>query len=695
MAKLIEVSDIRDLKELKTLVEHYNAIGDDNNSDIKKLFTLQRINYFIQKNLDNDAVVTWRNQLGESGLERHLQHYGIHRDSSQLLQSVEFANAVRHFTLNAPPLERTTQSSFYSAMKKRNDLFTQDPTPEALKNYVKYNTVITSHYEFNEGFQEKVQRHKHFLALSYAKIDAIQGVVKQNFDEYQTRVLGSSTGNNKNFIFNVDGETEKLVIRVEDRHDLGDELALQTESVSEYFSEDYATLMLPFSEEGEINYQPVVISEFAKKGDLRSYAESFSGQKPERIANEAEYIFGKLSDFSIKLMDSGHYHPDIKLTNFLTDGERVILSDRKTLTNIKNPRVTEISSSPMYGAPEYQQCVGNGTLNYKAFHTTLDMPSYMSYQVGMALKEFMFVSGVVPLSSTDEDETTQQFLDWNSITQNMKSPPNDVRNISVLIQELTRTKPTERLPLQHFQSLLTKISLPQEQFLDELNKRSPSEKLSNHQDIELIKEFLNADELTPELEKKLEALQDIDNTLQDPRLNLSALLQGKPLQRINQYIKEVNNAKIDELLLKKDLERAGWGSRFLHRLTGGRYSVPRAATLTDIKDDLPKMDNLTATCVDLYLEHGGVLSGMKPSQRNLLQQLSQLSSRDEPDMVADKDVAKYTENRTVFEKETVVPAQQISKKASPLSETNEYNTMVTHEEADTSTVVVKPILSAE
>ncbi|MCA0403560.1 MAG: serine/threonine-protein kinase [Proteobacteria bacterium] len=627
MQKLADAPKTKKLSRLSNLIEQYNAIADnDENGSIRKIFLLQKMNNFIQHNLDNNDVVAWRNKIGESGFESHLQHYGIHRDSSQLLQSVEFANAVRHFTPNTPPIKTTTNNSFYNSMQKRNDLLAKEPTPEILDNYIKESNVIVSYYASNDEFQEKMRRHADYLALSYAKVEAIQGLVNQNFNEYQTDILGHSTGNNKNFIFNIEGVDKNLVIRVEDRYDFGGEFELQTEPVSEYFSEDYVTLMMPFEEDGSINYQPVVISEFAEKGDLKSYAGKLKGKSAEQVVDKATFFFADLCDFSKKLMDSGHYHPDIKLSNFLTDGNRIILSDRKTLTSIRNPRVYEISSSPMYGAPEYQQCVGDGELNAKAYRTTLDMPSYMSYQIGMALKEFMSESGIIPIKK-DEEEAIDQYLEWNSITKDMKKAPNNVRNISILIQELTRFKPEERLTLEHFNYLLNKLDLPRKNFLQELNKLSPSKNLSSNENVKFMRQLLKADTLTTEIEEKLGKLtgQEIQNALNDPRLNLRALLKGKPEERINDYLDAVKSVT-DDLLLKRDLKSATSAQRFLHKLTNGRSRVPRVSTLEDIKDDLPKMDKLTSIYIDIYLEHRGALPKISNSDRNRLAKLSEFEA---------------------------------------------------------------------
>ena len=428
--------------KISALIERYNALIKSNqfsapdkieSRTLMKLFLLQKIDYLLQKENSNFELLTWQSQLGPSGIEAHLQKYGISRDASTFLKNIEFANAVKN--CNSKEKAPTSVEDFFTIIRQRDTLFDSEIGEDTLKTYFEYNQSIMTIYDKDKGMQDKVLKSKHFLSLCYAKMDSIKGFVKQKFADYETAVLGNLNGNNKNFTLTVDGEEEKLVIRVEDRKTLASEQILQAHSVSEYFSADYVTFMMPFEINGIEEYRPVVLSEFAKKGSLYDYAKSLTNEAPDEIGLQAVKFFTQLNDFCLKLIESGHYHPDIKLSNFLTDGERIIVSDRKTITDKKNPKVTEINSSPAYGAPEYKKCLlksGIGVSDIKGDQTTLDMPAYMSYQQGMALAEFFGLSGRIdPDSSSDR-----------------------IKNISVLTLELTRDEPSDRLSIANFQSLL-------------------------------------------------------------------------------------------------------------------------------------------------------------------------------------------------------------------------------------------------
>ena len=590
--------------KLSELIDNYNKLGDEQH--LEKLFYLQKINYFFQKTTTKPELIAWRNQLGEEGLEAHLQRAGIHRDGSQLLQSIEFAKAVQLYT---PKKIESSKRSLFEAMTARDALLNKEPSEETLAEYALLNQEIMLHYNSDKKLQDKIQRSLIFLGLTYAKIDAIKGSVIQYFDEYQTRTLGNPEGNNKNFILTI-GDDTKVVIRVEDRHNLSNEQVLQTQPVSEYFSEDYATIMVPFSVEGEVDYQPVVISELASQGDLLSYVKTLKGAEEDKVVNEAQYFFIQLNDFCMKLMESGHYHPDIKLSNFLTDGDRVIISDRKTFTDKKTPKITEISSSPLFGAPEYTACLTDSAdkLKASAYRTTLDMPSYMAYQLGMALKQFLFTG----IERIDDD----QFSEWSAFTNNPDEPNNALKNMDALIQELTRDNPKDRLSIQNFQTLLKKAhKLSHAEFMMQLERLSPSEKLSTYPKIEQLKQVLNADRLTPELKKQLDELKSdpsLQKLCQDHRSNVTSLLAGNPLRHVNDYLKQVNTQ-----LLKMDYKKA---SAFEKLLSFVGINVPRRTTIKDLEEPLPRMNEMTQFCFSI----SDSIPNIPPTTRTQLSEIIQL-----------------------------------------------------------------------
>ena len=619
MPKLLLPTDEKLLK----LVKAYNVLDDkpaDMNTDIDRLFYLQKINYFIQGLPPNPQFISWRNQLGDSGLESNLQRYGIHRDSSPLLQSIEFANAVRHF----PTDVESSEQSLYKAMSERDKLFKDESTAEqARKSYVQMNRAIMKQYDNDPKLQEKIIRSKHFLGLSYAKVDAIQGLVQQDFNEYQTEVLGSSEGHNKNFTFNIDGETNQVVIRVEDRNTLGREQVLQSHEVSHYFSEDYATIMVPFKEGATTAYKPVVVSEFAKEGDLLGHATILSSKNPIEKIEKVQHFFGKLNDFCLKLMESGHYHPDIKLSNFLTDGDRIFLSDRKTITNNIKPKVNDILSSPLYGAPEFRKCLNRDEegevigYNVEARRTSLDMPSYMSFQMGMALKEFMLNSKAIPC---DEKELNKKLQAESPIIQGMSNPSNELKNISVLIQELTRPAPIDRLKIKDFQSLLSQIQLPPEQFMAELEKLSPKEQLTTNGALQKFTEALRAWNGTI-----LNTLE-IETMCQDPRIDISPLLNVQQLDIVKIYLPHWDTffLQLDDLLLVEDKKRASIGSLFIHYITGGYRRVPRVSSVSDLVDDIPKMDKQAQAYMRIIAAAGPEqFKEINAAQREIFQKYTQ------------------------------------------------------------------------
>jgi hypothetical protein len=600
-------------QRLADLVTTYNKLPDSEH--LKKLFILQNMCYVTYVERVSPALIAWQNQVGASGLESHLQRYGVHRDASQLLQSVEFANAVKQVGGST----KSSEQSLFAAMTTRDSLFAKPMSDEVLRDYAQSSMAIMAGFDADKGMQEKVARNQHFLALSYAKIDAIQGFIKeqQGFKEYKTDVLGNLKGNNKNFTLGIDGEDRKAVIRVEGWSKLDNDRVLQTHKVSNYFSEDYARLMVPIEIDGVHNHKAVVISEYANKGDLRSYAEGLVDQKPKVIRERLHHFFQQLNDFNIELMKSGHYHPDIKLSNFLTDGDRLIVSDRKTLTNDKTPRVSEINSSPFYGAPEYKQCVSENRLNFRASQVRLDMPSYMAYQTGMALKEFMIASQLVPKNMD------HSFEEWHLVTEGVKAPSDKVKNLAVLAQELTRPVAADRLSINHFQTLLSQVHLAPKQFMEWLSKLSPNSGLSTYNDTETIRAALQSRVLSPDLEKKIRSLENLESNCQDPRLNLPKLLKGKPLEQVSSYLEEVEKA-----LLKRDKINASNSSKWVHNLTGGLKSVARVSEPDDLGASLPKMNELTKFCIQVSMASGHQsFPGLGSKQQELLNKIVTLQQR--------------------------------------------------------------------
>lgn len=516
---------------------------------IQRVILLDKISTLLEKEPLSFELSAWQADDTVQGWERQLQKYGVHRDASPLLKTYEFSRAALALS-HRDPVETT--KSYADCMKARAGILSKDVhQQEVIEGYLNL-AGEQAHLYQQPAMADKIVKHKETLALSYAKIEAIRGLVSQTFDEYTTEKLGE--GNNQNFFLRVEGMDQPLVIRVEDRHDLGHEVALRQHDVSSYFSEDYATVMLPFKEEeGATHYKPVVISQFAKDADLSSYAKKLKGQPEDTILDSATKCFGQLGDFFTKLMDSGHFHPDIKLTNFLMDNGKVLLSDRKTITNKIVPLVCEIASSPLYGAPEYQECInGAGTgFTYKAQTMRLNMPQYMSYQTGMALKEFLLFSMADKVKKAfSQDDFYEYLLSWAPISSAFEAPSDKTLNLTTLIQELTRPDIGTRLSIEHFQKLLPQIAMSPANFLaevDKLSKPPSSVTLAKEEIQRLISSHFEPKVALVKLKKLRE---DID--LSDPRLQVvlqELISKSNVSERIKAYSASVESVLPSEIFM--------------------------------------------------------------------------------------------------------------------------------------------------
>ena len=559
MKNLIQLSSTTRHPVLAQLITAYNQLDADT-SRIEQIFLLQKINHYIETCVPDIELTEWRNSLGQQSFEAHLQRYGISRDGSTLVKNIQFAAAITQYAPSVP----SSDMDYFSALQARNALLvnaTDSQNEEETTKYIQYNKIIMHQFDNDLGLQDKYARSQYFLSLCYAKMEALRGAVDQEFETFQTNQLGERTGNNRNFTLNVEGEDKQLVLRVEDRNSLVNEQVLQTYPVSEYFSEEYYVMMLPFKEGYLETYRPVVLSEYVEKGSLDNYADSLLEFSPDDLRRETQNIFLQLSDFCIKLIESGHYHPDIKLSNFLTDGKTIKVSDRKTITNKKSPKGNEVSSTPTFSPPEYRVCFNKQMTAVnptKASRITLDMPSFMSYQMGMALKEFVMSSIHI------EGLTPEMFLEWVPITSILGEASRTQKNLFALIQELTRTVPQDRMSIVHFQYLLTKIHLPHSKFLAEIETLSPQENLSNAREVELMRQLIQApQQFTPKLRQQWSELKQKDVTTElysDPRVRFFE----HAAKEIKDYLQ-----KIDRIIATENRKKAGY-----MRLAGSFLGVP-------------------------------------------------------------------------------------------------------------------------
>lgn len=624
MQNLIEFPAESHHPELRDLVQSYNQLNPQEQG-LECVFLLQKINHYLETCHPDSSLQNWCMAVGVNSWEAHLQRYGISRDGSTLVKNIQFATAVRQHAPVAPP----THMDYFAALQERNALLSSTwsgITDDEMARYIQYNQIIINKYEQDPNLQDKFLRSRYFLSLCYAKMEAIKGVVDQGFEIFQTSPLGKQV-NNKNFTLEVEGEEKQLVLRVEDRDSLLNEQVLQTFPVSDYFSEEYYTIMLPFRTGYLTTYRPVVLSEFVEQGALDAYAVTLQPLSPIEVTLEVQRIFNLLSDFCLKLMASDHYHPDIKLSNFLTDGQTIKVSDRKNITSKINPNGTEITSTVAFAPPEFQACLNNlktAISPVKASKITMDMPKFMSYQMGMALKEFLLSTMIM------KEITMDIFMEWTHISNLSQGTTRSQNNLFVLVQELTRARPNDRLSIENFQNLLNKIHLPHHVFLEEVEKVSPRLALSNHQVLAVIEAVLNTSVLSPELEQQWNQIEennsDFLSLYADPRIRF--------FEKASQEIKEYLEA-IDRLIAKENRNRTG-SLRLIGNFMG--LTVPETMTLEELPE-IPEMSSkilhyfkIFAAIPTAFLEkeHMDKLKHIQMRQENLVHtsrsSLSEISS---------------------------------------------------------------------
>ena len=247
-------------------------------------------------------------------------------------------------------------------------------------------------------------------------------------------------------------------------------------------------------EPSKIECRPVVLSQFANQGSLTDVAKRLKNT-PALISLTCTHYFLQLSDFCTKLMEANTYHPDIKLSNFLVHNNLIRISDRKTLFTDANPKAIKLRSTPRYAPDELVKCFNakkDGYNNEVASNTTINMPQFMAYQLGMALKEFLILTQRDGLPN-DFRNPKRQAADY------FNSPSSAIINLSLLAQELTRSVASKRLSIKQFQDLLNFCNLPPKLFYKKVEEALPSATIGIQEDLTVINNLLqgnlNRDEL--------------------------------------------------------------------------------------------------------------------------------------------------------------------------------------------------------
>ncbi|PWY54950.1 hypothetical protein DGG96_14195 [Legionella qingyii] len=577
-------------RKLRKLIQEFNKIPAED--EVQRLFQLQKINYYINATPISEGEYKWLAAKDNESWQAHLEAHGINPDGSFLFKGFQFANAVaKHIA--KPELKIQEDEDIYQLMQKRDALLKSNAP---FDNHVKEQFLDTSYRlnllaERDAVLKANLDEHAQILHLAKEKISAIKGDSDLRSSEYMTEPLSKKQVNNFNYKFKMKRWEKYLVFRVEDRNDLSFEQDLHSFPVAKYFVNDAALFMMQFKTEDhqEIEYKPVVISQFAEQGSLIHVAKKLNGASQQTIAATAKYYFNQINDFCLKLKEAGAYHPDIKLSNFLVHKNKLLVSDRKAFVRSPNPLANNLRCSPRYAPPQYLACLDEECENYsrKARTTLIDIEQLMSYQMGKALKEFLIVAqlGKKPKKTSEEQ---------GSVLAHFHKPNRAITNLSILIDELTRYEEGNRLTIEQFTRLLPFLNHKTDDFYEHLERELSSETLGIDRELKEVKKLLDSNVFkdTNYLERAnvvFSAISDRNPT--EPRLNhIAEKLATKCYQNYSKKYFSGISQDIEAALLLNDWNSASWWRKMVHSLSFGFFRVARVTTADMIKIPLDYND---------------------------------------------------------------------------------------------------------
>ncbi|WED43917.1 serine/threonine-protein kinase [Legionella cardiaca] len=603
-----------DYVQLISLIDNFNTAPANSYT---KLALLQQIDAYSRAIVENcetefldtprklprnrsfaDAVFTWRYQNDftslsaikkpgdtEESLEQVLQSYGVHRDASILLRSAEFAIAYRRLapTTTGEPLDEEkpvlSMEQFYELLSQRYLILKQllnkeyDSGNDAEKLHQK---LAETHLQIfravgnSTEIAELVQEHTDMLALTYAEFDVIQERLDQEFPGQQVEELEDKCINNTNLSFVIPcGETDlKLVIRQEDRDNAANEQWLHSNKIARFFIKDYASFMKQYAVENGFIYNPIAVSQYAKQGNLKKVAKKIPQDQSDMLVDKTQLYFNQICEFCLELIESGFYHPDIKLTNFLVDDDKVFISDRKSFQSEQQIKLAKIRTSPLYSPPELSRHVNNShtTIKSHAAKQTLDLVPFMAFQVGMALKSFL-LGGRSPSHFISAD-----------LLKSCPNPSVAHKNLVILSDALTRNVIEHRISIDVFYTMLSteNLQLPTNQFLSKLREVAGKNPFVIAESLTEMKQQESGDISQTDLEKLLSPYEEnlvlIDH---DAEKILLELLKTKTVSSVSfreiavkvQTMKDlVNDNSVEEETLLKICEALTENKRFLEQI---------------------------------------------------------------------------------------------------------------------------------
>lgn len=580
-------------KDLVALVDQYNASSEEDT--VQRLFYLQKINYVLAKTALNEDLYTWINESGEGSWQQHLGTYNINPNASFFLKGIQFAQAVAAEIKDKPAYEIEAipvNDKEYPLLQERDVLLREGDYATCREQFIAVNLKLDALIHTDNRLKQVVEEQSLILKNVHVKLEAIKGkeqTEKTKAEEqvkihvaYETEELGNQV-NNFNFKFKMGGWEKPFVFRVEDRPELGLEQNLHSHPVAKYFIEDFAVFMMQFKgEESPVEYKPVVLSQFANKGNLAEVAKRLQNKKPVHIAGQTNFYFTQLADFCLKLIAAKAYHPDIKLTNFLVNDNLIRVSDRKTIIENDKPKAKDVRSSPLYAPEQYLKCISpQMTFNSNAYKTTINMEQFMAFQLGIALKEFLVLTQMseLPDDFRNPDRSAASYF---------TSPPRQIINLSLLVQELTRNEPEQRMTIAQFQELLIYHIRDPEAFYREVERVLPSSALGLQEDLDEIKALLENDFTNDELLARSNVLfkKLSDSDPKETRLTRVAEKLAKKcfLQCSKEYFADYSK-EIEKALPVANWNEAPWYRKLLYWVTFGYYGVDPVSDYTKVKID--------------------------------------------------------------------------------------------------------------
>lgn len=563
--------------ELHELVTRFNKVLDSDPT--QQLFYLQKINFVLNKTKLNEDLFHWINGNGVNCWRHQLESFGINANASFFYKGIQFAHAIAQYQRQAVEIHH--ESDEYDLMKHRDQLIKNQSYEECKDDYIKTNLNLHRIANTNPRLIKMIEKQSEVLHLAHSKFEAIKGQMTTKNSSYYTEPLGNVQMNNYHFKFTMAEWKDPFVFRVEDRSELGLEQELHSYKAAEYYLEDYAVFMMAFKkgdDDDSVEFKPVVLSQFANQGNLADVAKKLKKESQAKIATGISHYFVQLTDLCQKLIDEGIYHPDIKLTNFLVHNNKLLISDRKTLINIRTPKVTQVRSTPLFAPNSYLECLNNTHTGYRfnADKTTVYMPQFMAYQLGMALKEFMIW--------TQRDELPDAFRHLNKKTSSYFTHPGHlIVNLSLLIQELTREDATKRLSIEQLKTLIIQKTYLQnpDNFYRKIEEILPSNALGIEDDLNKIESLLTPNNMESDqfLEQANKMFKYItESSPKEPRLvRMAEKLALKCFTEYSQqYFMNLSNA-IETALINRDWAIAPWYRKAIHYLTFGLYRVDRVS----------------------------------------------------------------------------------------------------------------------